>query len=363
MPVSSQEIVVRTFSGCCEDLATLLRTAWEEEYGDRLLVDYSPEFVRWVIEAPGNDPELMLGAYAGRDLVGFAGRFPRRLLVRGQPLHACLGAFLTAHPSRRRQGVATLLNLEALRRMKAKGYEALLFYVHEGHFSVPYYKRFSQQVIPPTLATFQTLIPCFGFRVKFFDLEKSRRIRVLDGLEEAFLAERMGIPDAPVVSGRIREYGERDLVACRSLLEDTAGQQALAEVWEDADLAWRLASPCTGTLVYETEAGVRGFVNYRCNRVARRHDMMIAFIVRVAMDTLEADEQLALVLAVCRTLRGRGCSVVAITDWNGCPSQALRRAGFVADTSSHRDLLALHAFVLSQGRDLPPLYRGSFEFM
>src|SRR2546426_10786678 len=57
------DITVRTFAESYEKLSALLRDSWEEEYGDRFLVDYDPQFVRWVLSEPGNDPELLLGAY------------------------------------------------------------------------------------------------------------------------------------------------------------------------------------------------------------------------------------------------------------------------------------------------------------
>lgn len=72
----------------------VLREAWEPT-----CVNYSPEYLRWQFESPGDRPAAGVAAFDGDEVVGFFGSVPRRLRLGGERFEARLLSFLAVRPA------------------------------------------------------------------------------------------------------------------------------------------------------------------------------------------------------------------------------------------------------------------------
>ena len=63
-------VEIRTFEGNFEEVQQLIRESWSEEYRlkhNQPVMDYSHiDFLRWNLNRPNSDPDLIIAAYSGR---------------------------------------------------------------------------------------------------------------------------------------------------------------------------------------------------------------------------------------------------------------------------------------------------------
>lgn len=110
------------------EVREMLRRHYVEDAGQRFRLDYTPDFLRWALSAPGSDPSWLFGLRdGGGALVGLISAARQDLELDGEPRDAVAVNFLCVHPARRERGLAPLLIREVTRRVNARGIVSAIF--------------------------------------------------------------------------------------------------------------------------------------------------------------------------------------------------------------------------------------------
>ncbi len=328
-------IIIKTFDGDVHALYKLMRDSWSEDYRHQIRFDYSTEFLTWNIEAPSSDPELLLGAYDGSQLVGFCARFPRNIFIDGQPTKAALGTFLTTHLHYRRKGIGKSLVASSIQRLKDKGYAGYFYYLQRAHASTPLYRDLAIQQI--------LIVPKIRFYVKFLNPESLRRAWKMTWVENRFFQALKGIPRVKSAAGHIRSYTKEDLYSCLQLLNRFDQSVVVARRWTAEELAWRLEGfPAAFTYLLEDQGQVRGLIHFylmglcgnRWGWAEARAGFAtekVAFIDNMRLNGLKRNQQQALLSRALQHMKEAGCTVTVIPSVSCSRIFPLVRSGFLLD--------------------------------
>ena len=93
----------KTFDSDIDELYSMMDVAWAKDYAREPRLDYTPDFLRWLFDAPTTDKELLVGAYDGDKIIGFGSSYHRSMYLRGEPIRTTLSSFFTAHAEYRRR--------------------------------------------------------------------------------------------------------------------------------------------------------------------------------------------------------------------------------------------------------------------
>jgi GNAT superfamily N-acetyltransferase len=328
-------ITIKTFDGDVDALYELIRDSWNEDYKDQIRFEHSREFLKWNIEAPFCDPDLLIGAYDGSDLVGFCGRFPRTLSISGQPIKAALGTFLTTHVKYRRQGIGEMVVESSVERLKEKGYDGYFYVLQKGHASTPLYQNLP---IPQVL-----LVPRVRFYVKFLNADLLRRSWNMNWAQSLFVQAVQAIPHVKSFGGSIRSYTKEDLHSCLQLLNGFQQFVPIARRWTAEELAWRLEGfPSAFTYLLEEQGEIKGLINFylmelcgnRWGKAKARSGFVkekIAFIDNIRLDKLNRNQKQALLSHALQKMKEAGYTMALIPSFACLEPIAFIRNGFLLD--------------------------------
>jgi GNAT superfamily N-acetyltransferase len=317
-------IEVRTFEGDAAEAADFTRRTWIGRYELKVpVIDWSPEYFTWqLFSGPRENRDLLVAAYEGTQLVGTLFAEPMPFHLRGQPIHASMGSWLTVDPDHRGKGIANKLAEAQRARHRARDAKFMLGYGVLGtdgpKFWVP---RADTQVLGTT-----------GFWARMLDARRvaqwapSRAERVLAFVSGPLLS---GAP--PLVdSDDIRRFEPGDLDACLELAQALSDQSELGYRWTRERLLHQLAAPVfPRTWVLVRDGRVRGFVNHYVIGMKGRIDMPVAVIDVLALGALELVDQKRLFARAVADMASQGAGLAIAIRIPTPYSSMLWRAGFV----------------------------------
>ena len=79
------------------ELYVLLRDNYVEDVNSAFRFDYSPEFLKWCLTAPGWKPELSVSLRFNGELVGYMNSTPTSIRIDKKTITAGVGDFLCIH--------------------------------------------------------------------------------------------------------------------------------------------------------------------------------------------------------------------------------------------------------------------------
>lgn len=315
------------FRDQCEDfeqLAEFWRRVWCSEYqGKHWVVLPDAEYFRWLV-GPGSSAVSHL-AFQGAKLVGCVFSIPHPMRI-GSCTHSSGSVFgLTVDPDHR--GLALPL-VERLRRHNADRGISVAFGLIVRHASSPshlFWTRYAK-AFPGNLSL---LFPLQQWLKVLAPTQVARAC--VDRWEG--LATRVLGPLTSVVrysqDPHVRPYSPEDLPRCARMLERASAAFDWAQGWPLPQLAQRLESPAGGTLVFERDRQVRGWVQHQCLVLHGRHPIRSAVISLWGGDDLGAGDSARLIGHLCGQLHERGVQVVSAIRSSAMPSRALSANMFV----------------------------------
>ena len=140
----------RKFDGDFEEVHQLIKASWSEEYrikhNQPFIDNSSVEFLRWNLQRPNSDPELIMAAYSKGKLVSFVAAIPLTLKYNDKILKAAVSSFFTTHVDYQGKGIATSLGKEGLKRGIEKGYDLGYIVTDAGHNAIKLVKSISEDL-------------------------------------------------------------------------------------------------------------------------------------------------------------------------------------------------------------------------
>ncbi|KAF7493875.1 Glycylpeptide N-tetradecanoyltransferase 1 [Sarcoptes scabiei] len=212
------------------ELYTLLYENYVEDDDNMFRFNYSPEFLRWVLKAPGWHPEWFLGVRVQKQdkkgkLVGFISAIPSKIRVYDKILETVEINFLCVHKKLRSKRMAPVLISEITRRVRLRGIFQALYtagvFLPKPIASCRYYHR--------------SLNPKKLVDVGFSHLTRNMTISRMNKL--------LKLPDKPLLSG-LRRLERKDIKQVHALLTEHMKQFDLVPLFNLEETEhWLLPKP------------------------------------------------------------------------------------------------------------------------
>jgi GNAT superfamily N-acetyltransferase len=329
-------IEIRDYCGNFEDVAQLACRAWNRDYhGNMWFPAWDAEFLRWQIN---EGTRLALAAYAGAKLVGTFFCVPHVLRMAAATHPIALASWCTVDPEYRSSRVAFSLIAALRRRHQELGLAFSLGVVSADETSRAHrFWRKYAETFPQDLR----FLFAVRFWVKVLSPQKMARA-ALAGWERT--AMRVGAPLIRFVPRRaaaeVRAYRPADLEGCVDIVERSSARCEWALEWPPHRLAPQLASPASGTLVFERRGKVEGLVNYHYTTMQGREALRTVIIDLWGGDGLRLAEQPRFISNLCNVLRAQGVDLVLALRSAVMPPAALLANLFIPQPA-HAHMVAL----------------------
>ena len=323
--VDAKLIVIRTFEGTTDDIATFTQRVWIAQFRSHTMVPvWERRYFDWqlMLEEP-SERHLWVAAYEEDHLIGclFAQPFRFRIFDETE-FYGASSSWLTVDSKFRRQGVARSLAVEMLRRMRLDDCRFLLGFGMRGagDQGTKFWSSLGENTVVGNTVYMWACPLAFDAvtRAAISSIERA-------GLPVLRIASRFRI--SADASGGVRDYDDSDLDACLSLLTDAGRTSELSYVWSRVKLAHQLRfQDFPQTLVAESARGVDGLINYHPVFVLGRIALRTAIIDHIVGDKCVKQNLLATALD---RMRAQGVDVAVTSTLSGATSTDLLRAGFV----------------------------------
>lgn len=304
----AEKLAVEPFRGDFEALELMAHRSWREEYGEESFPNfYRPDFLRFLYDRL-DDKGLFMGIYKGEEIVAFLANLPQKYFFKKGEYQAVYSCLMVTSRDYLRQGVASLLVREALKKNQELKCDFSLFSLEKGHGSTAFIKKLEAEGHPVQW------IRKFYVTARVNDLEKAAFSEGLKGWEKAAV-RLIGGHKLPEDKGLIlRPYSAEDLDECFSLLSDYKEHVTLCPVWNREDLGREL--DCAGvshTLVYEKAGRVEAMINFFIHEHLGRTKERWAWINLVALHRLDKKNQRAFVRGFLHAVHSMGC--IGAVEW------------------------------------------------
>ena len=308
-------VEIRSFDGDFGEVHQLIKASWTEEYRlkhNQPVMDYSSvEFLRWNLDRPNNDPDLLLAAYSGSKLVSFGATIPLNLRFNDQKLKSALVSFLTTHVEYQGKGIAKTLMTEGLKRGIDKEYDLGYLVSDAGHHAVNLVKNLSKDLGLKFINFYR-----FTFLAKPLDKDRVSQLANLPFHQRIFL---------PMVTAKFKKINtestpfdlENDTATIYQMLRDSCPSDALCVDWSKDELSTNLKSNLSNTF-YLKSADKKAFINYyninmlsgKFSEVAHKNTI----VDYVCFDNMSINEKRKFVRDFCSSEKHNGsCSIVIPT--------------------------------------------------
>jgi predicted N-acetyltransferase YhbS len=252
-------VEVRTFDGDFEEVHQLIKASWSEEYRIKKrqpVMDYSSvEFLRWNLQRPNIDPDLIMAAYSKGKLVSFVAAIPLTLKYNDQILKGGVSSFFTTHVDFQRKGIAKTLAKDGLKRGVEKGYDLGYLITDAGHQAINLVKDISKDLELKFVNFYK-----FTFLAKPLDKKKILQLSDLP-IHQKFLL--------PIVTAKSQKISlksyqfdlEKDASSIYQMFRDSCPPDALCVDWPEDELSYNLKSNLSNTFYLNFE-DKKAFINY-----------------------------------------------------------------------------------------------------
>ncbi|GGD34153.1 GNAT family N-acetyltransferase [Sinisalibacter lacisalsi] len=316
------ELKVTDFRGDPAEAAAFVSRCWSAQFPETVSCSQwdANDFAWQVFAQPEN---IILGAYAGADLVGFVYGEPVDVLWRGRPVRAMFSSVLAVDPAWKGKGIAKALAQTLAGRMRAADL-AFIF-----GFAVPG----SGSLGPKFWQGSQGALRAVGIRPWIRPLN-SRALATAAGAPAERIAARFaaatgfGGPPHGAVDG-VRPYEPHDLDTCRALLMQAESDADLRYDWTPERLALQLSfRGIPSTWVYD-DGTVRGFVNVHPVRLRGRAPFSAGQINHLVADPPAQRVSAVLMRAALQGIAAAGHALAICPDSSSATLPTLLRTGFL----------------------------------
>ncbi len=320
-----KDISIEDFRGDADALDRMAHAAWCDEYGaDSYPNLYSPEYLSYLMQGV-DDPRLAIAAYYGDEIVGFLLNLPRRMCLNGVEYRAALSCLLVTRQRFFRQGLATALIREGLRRNEELKLDFTLFYLETGHRSSRLFQKLRESGMPIER------VKRMGIIARVLDLPRvceSENVKKYEVLAMKLLGASKS-PKSPEDT-RIREAGKEDVPYILTLLNSLQEKVRLARVFDQAELKNEiLHPPVARTLVFEKDGDIKGVLAYALVEHVGALRVPWAWINHVYWEELAIRERMCLVKTFMARAHEQGAAGVVEWQKRVYPVSALYCCRFV----------------------------------
>ena len=120
-------------------VSKLMDRAWSANYGKDGYFRYEPGILERQFE--NEEGSIWLGAYVNDELAGVNVSFPRKIKIQGTTTEATIPTYLSVLPEWRRNGIASTLAREIVKRNRRTGIEKILPYFDDEGWGKSVYKK------------------------------------------------------------------------------------------------------------------------------------------------------------------------------------------------------------------------------
>jgi hypothetical protein len=262
------------------------------------------DFLRWRL-GPGSGAACQV-AYEGNKLVGTVFSIPHTLRVAGSVVPVSLTTMFTVDPDHRRVALPLIGWLRRHNDQHAIALGVGLILGDPTSVSYRFWSKYAE-----TFPQNFRLLFRGGYVAKFLAADALSRAGVKAW--ERVASHAFGRLLAAVPYGRdaqVRPYRADDLDRLKQILDESSTHFDWALVWSCEQLTHVFATPMSGTLVFERNGCIRGFIHYRLLWLQGRERLRAALIDLWADDGLSAAQRVRLVAHLCHHLRESGVQLV-----------------------------------------------------
>lgn len=317
-------IEIRTYEDDAVTAANFTRKVWTDRYVRSIpVIDWNADYFEWQLlwDRPGGR-DFLVAAYDGQKLVGTLFAEPLSFQLRGQPISATMGSWLTVDPEYRGHGIATRLAEEQRKRHREHDAKFMLGFGVLGTDGPKFWEKRPDTHVLGTV----------GFWVRVFD--PKRVAEWAPTLRDRMAARifgplRSGRPEVKTIEG-IRSYTATDLDRCLELVRELEGDADMGYRFTRERLAHQLErTSMVRTWVLEQHGRVEGVVNAYLVGMTGRSFMPVAVFDLLAFGALSREHRQALLNRALAELADAGAGL-AMTLRIPCYRAAdLWEAGFV----------------------------------
>lgn len=334
-------IEIRDLDGDAETLSAFVVQHWKTQYVQPdyagFAADWTPAYFKWQLPdfAAGSNRGI-IASYDGTTLVGVIPTEPIAVTLKGRPLMAGHGSWLTVDSTRLRSGVGRLLRAGQRRFLEEIGASFATGFINFG--KLPGKGRSFW-----TAATEGSIV--FKKPRQWAQVLNGRKVAAgvwhrIDQLE-AIVAGSAGAIRSSSTVPSVRDYRADDASACYAIFTRHMLNFDLAYRWDEARLKHHLGfGEPAHTLVLEKDGSVTGFVGLHILDIFGRNEMRSGFIDVVAPKVLPFKSQLDLFRSALGFMRQRDVDMALVLGPPIHSTATLLAAGFMPMPSSYK-LLAV----------------------
>lgn len=317
-------IVVRTFDGDSSAAAEFTRRVWTGRYDLSIpVIDWNEAYFEWQLlnDLPGTR-DYLVAAYDGDKLVGTLFAEPLNFQLRGEPILATMGSWLSVDPSYRGKGIAQRLAEEQRQRHRERDAKFMLGFGVLGTDGPKFWQARKDTVVLGNV----------GFWVRLLDYRAvaawtpSWVERISAQVAGPFLSGAPQLPETP----EVRRFTEADLPRCLELAQAAQTHADLGYRWTEGRLRHQLSGPkLPRTFVFERAGRVEGFINYYLVSMKGHTVMQVAVIDLMAFSDLAASDKRRLVQRALVAMAEEGAGLAMALRVPTPHDGTFWRAGFV----------------------------------
>jgi|GEM_PF-4296594 len=347
----------RKYEGDGKDLEEVHQKSWAAAYeGKQWIFDWDKEYFQWrLLDERIYDPELLVCAYEGTQLIGYMLGKNSLFSAEGQVYKGSLTSFLSVDPATKVRGLGARLVQKQRQIHQERNLDFSMGLSTDYPGSMP--KKFWDGVKRRYPEELDFLTPC-QFWCAVIDSQKVSRAGVSVFERAAPYLSKL-IPSVPSISGRdeLRTYRAEDLEACLALVNQPIENSALQMKWTPDSLSAQIDHAYVETLVLEQEGVIEGFISGHIIDMIKK-DRMTVGMIELCKFSQRLKKGKALYEGMKRRMVERGVDIVQMMTTGHVESSTLMTSGFLPANPEMRVLMLLKNadIKLSEGENLDGVF-------
>lgn len=347
----------RKYEGDGKDLEDVHKKSWAATYeGKQWIFDWDKNYFQWrLLDARIHDPELLVCAYEGTNLLGYMLGKNSLFAANGQVYNGSLTSFLSVDPAIRVRGLGARLVQKQRQIHQERNLDFSMGLSTDYPNAMP--KKFWDGVKRRYPEELDFLTSC-QFWCAVIDSQNVSRAGVSIFERTAPYLSKL-IPSVPSISGKneLRTYRAEDLDACLKLANEPIENVALQMKWTLDSLSAQIDHPYVETLVIEKDGAVEGFVSGHIIDMIKK-DRMTVGMIELCKFSKRLKNGRPLYEGMKRRMTERGVDIVQMMTTGQVEGSTLMTAGFLPANPEMRVLMLLKNadIKLSEGESLDGVF-------
>ncbi|MBN2533964.1 MAG: hypothetical protein JXB88_13825 [Spirochaetales bacterium] len=299
------KVTIQPFDNNFKELSALIHQSWKYEHKN--YVNFTPEYLEYLITSPMTIKKLTLGAYSGKELVSFILSIEKEVMVSGKKYKALFNTLATTNPE----------------------YSAYFPYI-----------KIKNHCIKELLGREYDL--CYGFAANGIRNNEIEQLIAKQNKLACQLIKSFGalykVPEDPEVFQplnkkrfEVKSIKPEDITLCINLIRKSVDTCEIYEIPDQAAFSKRLMySKYNDTLVALKDGIIEGLINYsKLEFKNKNFNRRVAVIYNVFVDRLNPGEIQMLFKELERKVLTQGIEGISIPDTGYFNSQDILALGYL----------------------------------